>query len=349
MRINFRRDLGKWVLLGCSILAVSAIVFFFSACVVGTERGSYHPREPSSSPGDWRIIEGQWYVINAGNPGKIEFRWDGRMWAGRIWIDYYSKWETLTDIVFDSRTGELTFNRPAFSAPYSGTLSGNQIVGAFVYQGNTYSWEAAREATRRGPVLDLRRIEGQWYVINAGSPGKMEFYWDGHRWAGRIWIDYYSKWETLTDILFDPQTGELRFTRPAFNAPYSGTLSRNQIVGTFIYEGRTYSWEATREAKRREPLLDLRRIQDLWFINNAGSPGKLEFYWDGHMWTGRIWIDVYQQWETLTDILFDPRTGELRFTRPAFNAPYFGTLSGNQIVGTFVYQGSTYPWDARRH
>jgi len=199
-----------------------------------------------------------------------------------------------------------------------------------------------------GPI-DLRRIEGQWFVVNADYPGKLEFYWDGHMWTGRIWIDYFSKWEALMDIFFDPRTGELRFTRPAFNAPYSGTLSGNRIAGTFIYQGRTYSWEATKEAARRGPFLDLRSIQGVWFVTNAGFPGKLEFYWDGHMWTGRIWIDYFSKWEALTDIFFDPRTGGMRFTRPAFNAPYSGTLSENQIVGTFVYQGSTYSWDARRH
>lgn len=52
-----------------------------------------------------------------------------------------------------------------------------------------------------------------------------------------MWIDYYSKWETLAEILFDLQTGELRFTRAAFGAPYSGTLSRNRIEGSFVYQG----------------------------------------------------------------------------------------------------------------
>ncbi len=246
MKTDFRRDLKKRVLSGCSILTVSVIVLFLSACVVSAERDFHHPQEPSASPGDWRSLEGRWYVTNAGYPGKIEFHWEGRMWAGRIWIDYYSKWETLTDIVFDPRTGELRFTRPAFNAPYSGTLTGNQIVGAFIYEGRSYSWEAAREAMRHRPFLDLRRIQGLWFVTNAGFPGKLEFYWDGHMWTGRIWIDYYSKWEMLTDIVFDPRTGELRFTRPAFNAPYSGTLTGNQIVGTFIYQGNTYSWEAGR-------------------------------------------------------------------------------------------------------
>lgn len=229
-----------------SIVAMSAIMFILPACVVTADRGPYHTQEPYSRPGDFQRIQGEWFVVNADYPGKLEFYWDGHRWTGRIWIDYYAKWEDLTDIVFDPRTGALQFNRPAFNAPYSGTLSGNRIAGTFIYQGRTYPWEAAREVMRRAPILDLRRIQGQWFVNNAGSPGKLEFYWDGHRWAGRIWIDVYSRWEDLTDIIFDPRTGELRFSRPAFNAPYFGTLSGNQIVGTFVYQGSTYSWDARR-------------------------------------------------------------------------------------------------------
>jgi fructose-1,6-bisphosphatase len=76
--------------------------------------------------------------------------------------------------------------------------------------------------------------------------------------------------------------------------------------------------------------------------------GKLEFYWTGSTWTGRVWFDAYQQWEELMDIYFDPHTGQLQFTRPNFNSRYNGSLSGNQIIGTFIYAGVSYPWEARR-
>ena len=246
MNIPFQTKSVIWLSI-FFILAISAIMFFLPACVVTAARDPYYSQDTAPRPGDFGRIQGQWFVNNAGSPGKMEFYWDGHRWAGRIWIDYYSKWEDLTDILFDPRTGELKFMRPAFSAPYSGTLSANRITGTFVYEGRTYSWEATKEDTRRGPILDLKRIQGQWFVNNAGSPGKMEFYWDGHRWAGRIWIDYYSKWEDLTDILFDPRTGELKLMRPAFSAPYSGTLSANRITGTFVYQGATHSWDARRQ------------------------------------------------------------------------------------------------------
>jgi hypothetical protein len=47
-------------------------------------------------------------------------------------------------------------------------------------------------------------------------------------------------------------------------------------------------------------------------------------------------------------VSLSPRTGELRFTRPAFNQQYTGALSGNWILGTFGYGGQSVPWEARR-
>lgn len=95
---------------------------------------------------------------------------------------------------------------------------------------------------------------------------------------------------------------------------------------------------------------DLRGVEGLWFITASNYAGKLEFYRERGIWTGRVWFDVLQQWEPLTDIFFDPRTGELQFTRPAYNQRYMGTLSGDQIVGTFTaLGGGTGPWTARRH
>jgi hypothetical protein len=141
---NLKRN-SATVLSIFSILAISAVLFSLLACVVTADRGPYHTQEPYSRPGDLRRIQGLWFINNAGSPGKLEFYLDGHMWTGRIWIDVYQQWETLTDIIVDPRTGALQFNRPAFNAPYYGTLSGNQIVGTFVYQGNTYSWEARHQ------------------------------------------------------------------------------------------------------------------------------------------------------------------------------------------------------------
>jgi hypothetical protein len=94
----------------------------------------------------------------------------------------------------------------------------------------------------------------------------------------------------------------------------------------------------------------LSRIEGLWFVNCNNLLGRLEFYWTGNAWTGRIFFDVIGQWEELTDVFIDPRTGQVRFHRPFSNQEYHGTLSGDRIEGTFGFGGSRgFPWAAWRH
>jgi hypothetical protein len=245
MMSDFQKN-SMALLLAFSALAISGIMVPVTACVAGGERGPHYSEYLAARGEEFRGIEGLWFISSANFPGKLEFHGEGHRWVGRIWIDAFSRWEELTDIFFDPRTGEVRFYRPTFGVPYSGTLSGHHMVGTCIYQGTTYSWEATREVTRRGPVEYLPSIEGRWFINNANEPGKLEFFREGHRWAGRIWIDVFSRWEELTDISFDPRTGEVRFNRPTYSAPYSGVLSGNQIAGTFIYQGGTYSWEARR-------------------------------------------------------------------------------------------------------
>ena len=242
---NLKKNSAK-VLSIFSVLAISAVLFSLPACVVSADRGPYHTQEQYSRAGDLRGIEGLWFLTAANVTGKLEFHWAGNAWSGRIWLDAYQQWEPLTDIFFDPRTGGLQFTRPNFNIGYIGTLSGNQIVGTCIYQGVTYSWAATRESTRRGPIVFKREIEGLWFLTAANVTGKLEFHWAGNAWSGRIWLDAYQQWEPLTDIFFDPHTGGLQFTRPNYNIRYIGTLSGNQIVGTCVYQGITYSWEARR-------------------------------------------------------------------------------------------------------
>ena len=199
-------------------------------------------------------------------------------------------------------------------------------------------------------LIDLQKIEGQWSLNADVYTGKLEFFKTGRTWAGRIWFDVYQKWEDLTEIFFDPRIGRLEFYRPYGNQRYSGTLSGNQIVGTFTDAGRNLPWEARREAPREPPPrpVDLRGVEGPWSLQADVYPGKLEFFRRGNIWGGRIWFDVYQRWEDLTEIFFDPRTGRLEFYRPYGNQRYSGTLSGNQIIGTFTDAGRNLPWEARR-
>ena len=91
----------------------------------------------------------------------------------------------------------------------------------------------------------------------------------------------------------------------------------------------------------------LSKIEGPWLFNANNFTGRLEFYWTRNVWTGRMWWDSGGQWLELTDVFFDPHTGQLQFT--AVNQQYFGTLSGNQIRGTFSQGGfGSFPWEAWR-
>jgi len=91
----------------------------------------------------------------------------------------------------------------------------------------------------------------------------------------------------------------------------------------------------------------LSRIEGPWLFNANNFTGRLEFYWTRNVWTGRLWFDSGGRWIELTNVFFDPHTKQLRFT--AENQQYFGTLSGNQIRGTFSQGGfGGLPWEAWR-
>ncbi len=90
-------------------------------------------------------------------------------------------------------------------------------------------------------------------------------------------------------------------------------------------------------------------IEGLWLVDFHKSPGKLEFIWTRGGWAGRFWDEGHRQWEELTDIFFDPHTGQLQFSRPHGSQQWSGTVSGNRIQGTFSAVGWNYLWEAWRH
>jgi hypothetical protein len=133
------------------VLAISAITFFLSACLVATERGPHYAHDPAARRGDLVSIQGLWVITASNYSGKLEFHWEGRIWTGRVWFDALRRWEPLTDIFFDPRTGELQFTRADYNQRYTdnqrytGTLSGNQILGTFTTPaGGSGPWEARR-------------------------------------------------------------------------------------------------------------------------------------------------------------------------------------------------------------
>lgn len=144
MKAKFQKN-SIMLLLMFFILTISVILFSITGCVVTTGRGPYYDQGPAERRGDLGSIQGQWFINASNYTGKLEFHWDRRIWTGRVWFDALQQWEPLTDIFFDPHTGELQFTRAVYNQRYTGTLSGNQILGTYTaLAGGTGSWAASR-------------------------------------------------------------------------------------------------------------------------------------------------------------------------------------------------------------
>jgi len=341
MKINFKKN----SIISClSHLFFLAIITFFSfqACV--TVVGGGYPQEARRGPPRYSEIEGPWYANVNNHPGKLEFYRVGGGWNGRIYLEESRQWEDLMEVSYDSRTGSIYFTRPNGNQRYSGTVSGNHITGTLSSPYGTFPWEARREEYReRG--TDLSKIEGPWYVNVNNHPGRLEFYRAQSGIGGRIWLEESQQWEELTEISFDSYAGHLYFTRPNGNQRYSGNLSGDRIMGTLSSPYGNFQWEA------RRGTVSLQRVHGSWQIIVNNHPGRLEFYWvrdSVGIRAGRIWLDESRRWEELTEISFDPHTGNLQFTRSDGSQRYSGTVMGNQIKGSLSSPYGTFPWAASR-
>jgi hypothetical protein len=183
--------------------------------------------------------EGEW-VFNITGPGyasigRLEFRQRRNFWTGRIWLDTIQQWEELRDVFFDFRTSRLRFFRPSYGQQFSGTLSGDQLVGTLSDGRVHYTMEGG-PARAQIPVP-----EGQWALKVTGpdyaSTGRLELRQRRNFWTGRIWLDTIQQWEELRDVFFNSRTGSLRFFRPSYGQQFSGILSGDQLVGT-LGDGR---------------------------------------------------------------------------------------------------------------
>ncbi len=331
------------------LIPILTVILGLSGCMVSPEGRVYRreprpePRpEPSQEPHPVRAseIEGLWF-LNAGNAtGRLEFFRVRGILTGRIWFDAYRRWEELTDLYIDSRTGHLHFTRPGAAEHYSGTLIRNQMTGEYRARGLTYRWEARRETESAA----LPRIDGLWTLYAGNASGRLEFSWVRRALTGRIWFDAYQRWEELVDLSFDPEAGHIAFYRPEANEWYRGTVSGSRISGTYTVTLR-YPWEGRRETRPTRSS----EIDGLWIINAGNASGRLELYWSRNTLAGRIWFDVYGRWEELTDLSYDRREGRLEFTRPHGRSErYSGRLSGDRVSGTYSVKGPDYLWEARR-
>lgn len=104
-----------------------------------------------------------------------------------------------------------------------------------------YRWDASDSSSSVADSGDAASLAGTWDINANGYVGKLELSYAAGRLGGRVWFDFHQVWEELQDIVFDGQT--LRFLRPGPNQHYSGTLSGNEVRGTFDGSG---TWAMTR-------------------------------------------------------------------------------------------------------
>lgn len=102
------------------------------------------------------------------------------------------------------------------------------------------------------PVENTGNIAGKYDLLANNYSGLLEFSDDMK--SGRIFFDIANKWEEITNLSYNPSTGELSFMRPWTGKPdfqkYSGRISGNKITGVFTdvnYGSQEFPWEAVKK------------------------------------------------------------------------------------------------------
>ena len=72
-----------------------------------------------------------------------------------------------------------------------------------------------------------------------------------------------------------------------------------------------------------------------WDLMANGFAGILEIRADGSALKGRVYYKVYNKWEPLEDLRFDPSTSQFTFYRPNAKQKHEGILNGTTLKGTF--------------
>jgi hypothetical protein len=105
--------------------------------------GTEPPHEKSGS------ISGRYNLVANNYKGYLEISSD--MTGGRIFFDIGNSWEEISNLTYNSSTGEIYFTRPWAGNPtfqqYTGRVSGNKIKGVFTdtnYGSQEFPWEAVK-------------------------------------------------------------------------------------------------------------------------------------------------------------------------------------------------------------
>lgn len=136
---------------------------------------------------------------------------------------------------------------------------------------------------------------------------------------------------------------------PALSFRWGQLAIRHQVTVEFsagrAQPGETWGPGETRGASQAKAAVTT------WDFTANGYPGRLEITLQGGRASGRLLYDVTGRWENLTDVVYDPASGSLTFTRPWAGNPQFqqyaGKVSGGSVVGTFTDSnspGQRFPW-----
>ncbi len=167
---------------------------------------------------------------------------------------------------------------------------------------------------------------GNWWINANNNKGELNL----SRQGGTVFND------PIINVTFDEKTGQLHFFRQSSGQQYSGTVTGNQINGTFTQAGKTFAWRAWKNESSAAGSKNFPAGK--WWIDANNNKGELHLSPGG----GKIFNDP------ITGTSYDKKTHEVRFTRPGSNQHYRGTVTGNQINGTFTQAGKTFAWRAWR-
>ncbi|MDR3675479.1 MAG: hypothetical protein P4N24_08315 [Acidobacteriota bacterium] len=197
------------------------------------------------------------------------------------------------------------------------------------------------------PAQAAEHISGEWKINANNYNGKLQLSGDDGAYTGRAYIEGTNHWENLTNIRFEPRSRRIEFDRPEANQHYVGRLVRDdRMEGTFA---GNYTWWAERTGgggREEGDNHERSAINGQWKINGNNYTGKMEFSGGDGQYSGRVFYDVTNRWENLTNIRFEPRSRRIEFDRPEYNQHYVGRLvRDDRMEGTFA---GNYTWFAER-
>lgn len=149
----------------------------------------------------------------------------------------------------DSETNTVS-DTSATSDTSSGSSPSSSSGGGDSSSTTSISWNAGTTSTpsSSGPGSSsyfAGSLGGTWSVNFNNYTGKMEFWVENGKYAGRLYLDAHGKWETLKNISCNSQTGAVSFYRDAGNQTYTGIIKDRDMSGTFTSSGTSYKWTAT--------------------------------------------------------------------------------------------------------